>query len=119
MKYWLHVVIILLLGTLLGQYLPWWTVAIVAVLSALFLKHKFAMSAMFGFLAGVLLWGGLSFYLDVENQHILSSRMGQVFGGLTSTTLVFLTGLLGGVLVALGSMLGAALQEIIYAKANK
>jgi hypothetical protein len=114
MKYWIHVVIILLLGAVLGQYLPWWTIAVVAAVSSLFLKHKIAMAAMFGFLAGVLLWGGLSFYLDVENQHILSSRMGELFGGFRSTALVFLTGFLGGILLSLGSMVGAAAQELIF-----
>lgn len=116
MKYWIHVIIILLLGSLLGQYLPWWTIAIVAALSSLFLKHKFEMAAMFGFLAGVLLWGGLAFYLDVENQHLLSSRMGELFGGFSSTILVFLTGFLGGILIALGSMVGAASQELVIKK---
>lgn len=112
MKYWVHVIIVLLLGALLGQFFPWWSIAVIAAISSFLLKHKFGLAAMFGFLAGILLWGGLAFYLDVENQHILSSRMGELFGGLNSTLLIVMTGFLGGVIVSLGSMVGSALQEI-------
>ena len=113
MKYWIHLMIIVILGWLLGSSLPWWTISILAIVSAFVLKHKFGLSAMFGFLAGFILWAGLALYLDVENQNILSSKIGELFGGVNSTILIAGTGLLGGILVALGSMIGAAGREIV------
>lgn len=116
MKYWVHVIVILVLGVVLLPYLPWWSIAVIAAISSLLLQHKFWMAAMFGFMGGVLLWGGLSFYLDVENHHILSTRMGEVLGGISSTLLIVLTGFIGGLIVALGSVLGAAVKEVTIPK---
>ncbi|GLR15781.1 hypothetical protein [Portibacter lacus] len=113
MKYWTHLIIIIALGYFLGQWLPWWMISIVAIMSAFLLKHKFGLSVMFGFLAGFVLWAGFSLYLDVENQSILSPKIGLLFGGLSSTAVIAVTGLIGGLIVAMGSAVGAAIREVV------
>lgn len=118
MKYWIHLVIILVGGCLLGNLMPWWMISIIAVLSAFLLKHKFGMSAMFGFLSGFILWAGLALYLDVENQHILSAKVGELFGGINATLLVAITGVIGGIIVALGSVVGASARDLIKVKSG-
>lgn len=95
---------------------PWWIIAFISLGSAFFLTPKSSTSTMFGFLAGFLLWAGVAFFLDVENQHILSTKIGLLFGGLGSTILVSITGLIGGILAMLGSYIGSNLRTVVDQK---
>ncbi len=119
MKYWIHLILIVVLGCLLGQWLPWWSVAPIGVISAFLLRTKFWLSGMFGFLAGFILWACVAFYLDVENRHLLSSKLGPLFGGLTGLSLSAIGGLIGGLLASLGSLLGSSLRNPKSALSNK
>ena len=110
MKYWIHTIVIIIVSFLLSFYAPWWIIALVSMISAYIFKLKHWTAAMYGLLAGFILWAGLSFYLDVENKHILSSKIGQLFGGVGSVALVAITGLIGGILAGLGSFVGSALR---------
>ncbi len=113
MKYWLHSILIIVLGFILLSFIPWWTIAVIALVSAYLLKLKSWNALLFGLLAGILLWGGYAFFLDVENQHLLSSKVGSLFGGLGSIAMVSLSALLGGLLAALGSFTGASFRAAL------
>ncbi len=107
MRFFLTFLSIVLLGSVAGPFLPWWSLAAVAVLSGLWsgLRPLGAFAA--GFMAGLLLWGGYAGWIDALNTGILSERMGELFGGLGSTQLVLITALAGGLTAALGALTGA------------
>jgi len=119
MKYWLHVIIVVVLGFILGQWLPWWMVSLIALTSAFLLRMNFWIGGMFGFLAGFILWGGFALFIDIENQHILSERIGLLFNGVSGIMLVIITGMLGGLLCFLGTLLGGALRPGVSKSSNK
>lgn len=63
------------LGYTAEIWFPWWSVAIVAFAVQLLLPQKPFAAFVTAFLAVFLLWGGLAFFKDLGNDHILSARM--------------------------------------------
>ena len=112
MKYWIHVVAVIILSFALNFLGIWWIIALVALASSAILRLKPWMAGLFGFMAGLLLWGGMAFYFDIENHHILSRKMGELFGGIGSMALIGITAFLGGTMAFLGSFVGASLREL-------
>lgn len=113
----LQAILILVLGFLAHQFLPWWITAVVCGLVAIFLKVNSAASFAAGFAAGTLLWSGYAGILNNLNAGSLADQVGQIFQGLKGMTLVYLTGLMGGVLGGLGSLIGS-LARGIFSKNN-
>lgn len=116
MKYWIHLLIILGLGFIAQILLPWWIIMVIAFISAFIMNQKPIIILFFGLLAGFLLWGGVAFYLDIENHHLLSGRIGDLLGGLNSNVLIIITGILGGIIAGLSSFAGGSLRRTISQK---
>lgn len=96
---------------LAGLYSPWWSVAIVAFAVALFIKQRYGLGFLSGFLGVFLCWGILAFWIDVKNNHILSQKMAQVLplGG-SSVVLILVTALVGAVVGGFAAMSGSSLR---------
>lgn len=105
MKLSLTLVSTLLLGALLGGFLPFWSLSVAAFLSAAVIRPGGWSGFAAGFLAGTLLWGGLALWADSANAGLLSARIGALFGT-SGTGLVLITAVLGGLLAGLGGALG-------------
>jgi hypothetical protein len=100
----LHFVGLLVLGFLLQLYLPWWILVVPAALLAWLLELTPRQAFVASLLAGTVLWGAYALYLD---NGILSSRLGQMMGGLSPFWLFLLTALVGGLLAAMGGVTGS------------
>jgi hypothetical protein len=99
------------LSFIAGLYLPWWSIAIVAFLSALLIQPKIWVGFAAGFLGVFLLWAGLSFWIDVNNESILSHRIAQLFplGG-SSGLLILVTAFVGGLVGGFAAMAGSSIR---------
>lgn len=96
------IITIILLGLLIHQFTPWWSIVLVsALVGGIFNEHA-GRSFLFGFVGVFLLWGIAAFQLDLANESILSTRMADIFGG----NMVLITALLGGLLGGMGAMTG-------------
>jgi len=95
----------------LSSVLPWWIVWF-AGLGAGVLWPKPVRTAGAAFLGAFALWVGMAFWLDQQNQGILSAKISGLFRGIQPALLILLTGLLGGLLAAAGAWLGALLRQI-------
>src|ERR1022692_918531 len=71
--------IILILSFACSYFLPWWIVAIVAFLAALFIGKTPWQSFLSGFAAVFIVWTVLALLKSVPNDHILASRVVQLF----------------------------------------
>jgi hypothetical protein len=92
----------LVLAGITGLWLPFWSLALSALLVG-FVVHPGAWSAFLaGLLAGVLLWGGLAYGADAANTGILSARVGALF---------LITAAMGGLLAGQGAALGDRLHK--------
>jgi len=112
MKFLVATLLTILLAFIAGLFLPWWGIAIAAFVVALTVHQKAGKAFLAGLLGVWLLWSGLSFWIDLQNQGVLSKKIAQLLplGGNT-ILLVLLTGLIGGLVAGFAAMSGSYLRS--------
>ena len=110
MRFLLAVILTALLSFITGLQFPWWSIAIIAFLVALFIGQSIAKSFLAGFVGIFLLWFVVAFWIDTTNDNILSHKIAQLFplGG-SSMLLIFVTAFIGALVGGLAAMSGASL----------
>lgn len=113
MRFFLAVILIMLLCFIAGLYLPWWSIAPVAFLVALLLGLGIGSGFLAGFLGVFLLWALLAFWIDVKNESVLSHKIAQLFplGGST-ILLILITALVGALVGGFAAMAGGSLRPV-------
>lgn len=108
MKFITALLMTALLSFTAGLYLPWWSLALASFIVAVLIHQTAGKAFLAGFLALFLLWGGLALWIDIRNQHILGSRIGQLLGvGDNTILLVLVTALVGGLVSGFAAMSGS------------
>jgi hypothetical protein len=103
---------IIILSAILENYLPWWTIAPVAFVVSYLFKLRGFSGFLAGFLGLFLLWGGMAFFMDQSNDHILSSRISVLFiKSAKPMVIVAMTGLIGGLVAGFGGLAGSLLVK--------
>jgi len=105
--------LLLLTFWLTTLFLPWWALFIPAFIlgAALFVKNNRAFFT--GFAAGFSAWGLQVLYIDIANQSILSTRIAELLGVGQSWIVILLTAIIGGIIGALGTLLGSQFRSIV------
>jgi len=102
------------IGYLAHQQFPWWITAVVAAGVAFFIPVK----TVHGFAAGLgafgLLWGLQAYNLNIMNQELLATKMGELLGGFKPIHLVYATATIGGLLGSFGAMTGSLFRQIFF-----
>ncbi|MCX8020509.1 MAG: hypothetical protein N2747_08470 [Chitinophagaceae bacterium] len=100
-----------LLSFISGIFLPWWGIAPSALLVAALIHQKAGKAFLSGFAGVFLLWAGLSFWIDIKNNSLLSRKIAEILplGG-NSLLLILLTALVGGLAGGLGALTGSYLR---------
>jgi len=115
----LTALIIFVLGNLCRFGLPWWCLVPIAMLVG-WIFARSAWAAFFGgLLGGFLVWYTTAYFSDISNEGMLSSKVGQLFMGVQGWQLLLVTGLLGGLLAALGTLTGRWGKEMLVAPSKK
>jgi len=112
MKHLIYSIILVVIGALVGIYLPWYAMGVAFGLVAFVLNMPLKSSFVTGFLAGFVLWVVSALWLDLQHPSTLPSRMAQVFplkGNLFA--LFVLTGVLGGLFSGIWTWAGARLRQ--------
>lgn len=115
MRFATAILLTALLSFAAGLYLPWWSLALVSFLVSFFMYQKAGLAYISGFLGLFLLWGLLAMWIDIQNEHILSTRMAELFplGG-ESFLLILVTALLAGIIGGLAALSGHFLFKYLY-----
>lgn len=108
----LAALLILALGQICHFGLPWWSLVIIAGLAGWFTNNAWQAS-LGGFLGGSTLWWLAAWWKDSANDSALSEKVGQLFQGASSAQLLLLTGVMGGLLAALGALSGRWGRELL------
>ncbi|MEP6751034.1 MAG: hypothetical protein ABJB86_25085, partial [Bacteroidota bacterium] len=111
MKFITSIFLTALLSFVICLYMDWWAIAIAAFAVAVFIHQKPAKSFLTGFIALLLLWGILSWWIDIKNEHVLSHRMASLlpFGG-SAFLMILVTALIGALVAGFASMAGSYLR---------
>lgn len=110
MKFFAHLIVVLLLSWLLQTFLPWWTMAIGAFAVALVFQQSGFKSFLAGLLGVGLLWYIMAWYLDSSTDSVLSSRVAAIFPTKTVGLLMLVTALLGGLVGGFASLTGGLIS---------
>lgn len=105
MKMILSVILIASAAFILGEYLPWWSVAVAAFAVSLIISQSPGAAFISGFLGIALLWIAYSSWINQLNESLLSERIAFVLPlqG-SSILLILLTGLIGGLAGGLSAL---------------
>ena len=102
------------IGYLAHQQFDWWITAVVAAGVAFFIPIKTFHGFAVGLGAFGLLWGLQAYNLNMMNQELLATKMGELFGGFKPIHLVYATSLIGGLLGSFGAMTGSLFRQIFF-----
>ena len=100
-----------------SYFFTWWAGAIVAFLYTAFKKEMTAKEAFaVGASAGAIAWAAHAGILNAANGGLLAGKISTLLskGFLSSTNLIEITGLIGGLLCGFGAMTGVYLREFLY-----
>jgi len=112
MKFISAIITIIILSAILENYLPWWVIAPVAFIVSYLFKLPWHQGLLAGFIGILILWGGIAFFIDHSNQHILSDRLSVLFfKSVKPHVLVLMTGIIGGLVAGFAGMTGGFLVK--------
>jgi hypothetical protein len=112
MKFLTATLLTVLLSFIAGLYMPWWSIAIVAFAVAALIHQKPLKAFLSAFFALFLLWGGIAYWIDMKNNHILSQRVAELMKmGPSSITIIIATAVIGGLVAGLAALPGSFLRS--------
>ncbi len=113
MKYSLGLMlVIVVVGAIIGMYLPWYAMGISAAIIAYVLGMKTKGSFVIGFAAGFILWTLAAYYTALGHPSTLPSRMASLLPLKGQVSLLYVvTGIIGGLTTGLWVWAGARLRQ--------
>jgi hypothetical protein len=111
MKFIISTLLIILLSFCSGLFLPWWGFALFAFIVSALIPQRPGVAFLSGFLALLILWGGLAWLLDEANNRILSVKIASILplGG-SSTLLIAVTAVVGALVGGAAALSGSYLN---------
>lgn len=112
MKFIVSLIITALLSFSACLYLPWWSISIMAFVVAVLIPQKPGKAFLASFMALFLLWGGLSFWISYNNEHILAHKISMLILKMDDPYLLILaTGSIGGSVAGFAALAGSFLRN--------
>ncbi len=112
MKFFISFILTILLSFAACLFLPWWSIAIAAFVVAALIPQKPFKSFITAFIGLFLLWGGLSFWLSNNNDHILAHKVSQLILKMDNPyVLVLATALIGALVAGFAALAGSYLRK--------
>lgn len=118
MKFIIKTILTIILAYLFQLWLPWYSIAIAAIITSIIIPSKGFTAFLSGFVAIFLLWSITAHLIDSANQQILSSRIASIFST-TPSILLLATGLLGGLAAGFSSLTGNSFINLFKKDKNR
>lgn len=112
MKFLTATILTAILSFVSGLFLPWWGIAIVSLAVAAIIHQQAGKAWLSGFLGVFILWTGLAYWIDMQNQSVLSHKVANILplGGNT-LAIIALTGFIGGLVGGFAALSGSYLRS--------
>ena len=112
MKFIISFILTAILSFAACLFLPWWSIAIAAFVVAALIPQNPGKSFITAFAALFLLWGGLSFWISNNNDHILAHKVSQLILKMDNPILlIFATALIGALVAGFAALAGSYLRK--------
>lgn len=112
MKFMISLLLIALLSVAACLYLPWWSIAIVSFMIAALIPQHPGKAFLTGFIALLLLWGSLSWYISSNNNHLLAHKVSMIILKTDSPyLLITATALIGALVAGFAALSGSYLRR--------
>jgi hypothetical protein len=112
MKFFISLILTGLLSFTACLFFPWWSIAPAAFIVAALIPQKPGKAFLAGFVALFLLWGGLSFWISNNNDHILAHKVSQLILNMDNPYLLLLaTALIGALVAGFAALAGSYLRK--------
>lgn len=113
MKFLASVIITILLSFGACLFLPWWSIAVVAFIVAVFIPQKTWISFISGLVSLFLLWYFLAFWISANNENILAHRVSLLILKSDSPYyLILLTAFIGALVAGLAAVSGSLFRNL-------
>ncbi len=120
MKFIISVLLIALLSFAACLYLPWWSIAPAAFIVTCLIHQRPLAAFLSGFIALLLLWGILSWWISRRNEHLLAHKMSVLIIKSDNVfLLVLITALIGAVVGGLAALAGSFLVKAVKASSRE
>ena len=107
MKFFVSLILMALLSFVACLYLPWWSIAVCCFIVSVAFRQSSGRSFSAGFLALLLLWGGLSIWISTQNDHLLARKMSAViFKSSNEWLMILVTAFIGALIGGLSAWAG-------------
>ena len=106
MKFFLQLILIMLVTYLLQMMLPWWIIFVSAGVVGLLVKGNAFSSFLAGFLGIGLLWFTQVNLIDQANDSVLSMKVAGLFSLSSSMQIILVTALVGAICGGFGALTG-------------
>jgi hypothetical protein len=116
MNAFLVILIIILSGSLLSLYFPWYSIAAAALVAGYLGARSYTGSLLIGFVGCALTWLLAALIIDYKNESILLSRMLILLQLKSESYLFSLVALIAGSVGALASLTGYSFKRIFAKK---
>jgi hypothetical protein len=113
MKFFIQIILTILLTYILQLLLPWWIIFISAGIVGLVINGQGFSTFMAGFLGVGLLWLVQVYIIDQANGSLLSGKVAELFSLSSSLQLMLATALAGAICGGFGSLTGHFLGGLI------
>ncbi len=101
-------------------FLPWWFIGVAGFIVAVVVPQRSFLAFLSGFLALVVLWGAQSFFIDLQNNHILATRVAGILPlGKSYIALIAVTAFIGGIVAGLAALTGSYLRWPVSKKVEQ
>ncbi len=112
MKFFTSFIVTALLSFALCLFLPWWSIAIAAFLVAALIPQRPGRAFLAAFAALFVLWGGLSFWMSNNNEHILAHKVSLLVLNMDNPVLLILaTALIAALVAGFAALAGSYLRR--------
>ena len=113
----IYLIVLIILSWILQFTGIWWLFILPAIgLSWVFNLKRPILYFLWAFVGIFLLWTLQALVIDVQNDRILSQRMGTLLGGIGGYGIMIVTGLYGGLIAGLAAMLSAQIRNNYFIK---
>lgn len=113
MKFLFQTILTALLSYAAEHFFPWWSVVICALVVAIGFDLNKITAFLGGFVAVSLLWMLVATIIDVKTNAILSNKIALLLGLQSTTSLILLTGMIGGIVGGLGALSGQQIRTLL------